>query len=152
MFLSGGEDMANSKLGVDIALDGGLSLLFASGSNDLKLSQTGDVSRIDDLSNVRQALIKRLNTRKGELWAHPEYGCGIWDILSEPMTDTWFLEALATIREAINDDPRSSVLGVTYEAVPQERYVIFTITYQVLDGRQDNLTWDYAPEEVTDSV
>ncbi len=62
------------------------------------------------------------------------------------------MEAVATIREAINDDPRSSVVSVTYEAVQQERYVIFTIVYQVIDGRQDNLIWDYAPEEVTGSV
>ncbi|TWH45888.1 GPW/gp25 family protein [Sporomusa sp. KB1] len=144
--------MANSKLGVDIALDGSLSLLTSTGSSDLKQSQTGDVARIDDVSTVRQALTKRLNTRKGELWAHPKYGCGIWDILSDLMTDTWYLEAVATIREAINDDPRSSVVSVTYEAVQQERYVIFTIVYQVIDGRQDNLIWDYAPEEVTGSV
>ena len=152
MCLLGGEGLANSKLGVDVALDGSLSLLTSTGSSDLKASQSGDVAKIDDLNTVRQALVKRLNTRKGELWSHPAYGCRIWDILSELMTETWYMEATAAVREAINDDPRCSVVSVSYEAVPQERYVTFTMVYRVADGRQDNLIWDYVPEEVTDSV
>lgn len=144
--------MKNPNLGIDIALDGNLGLLGATDSTDIKISQTNDIALIDDITGVRQALFKRLNTRKGELWAHPEYGCGIWDILSEPMTDTWFMEATATIRECINDDPRSSVVSVNYSAVPEERYVVFAIVYQVEDGRQDNLVWNYAPEAVTESV
>ena len=141
----------NQALGIDIALSGVSQWTDSSG--DLSVSTTNDLQTVNDLTVVRQAFIKRLNTRKGELWAHPEYGCGIWDILSELMSDTWYGQAVATVTECINDDPRAQVLSVTYEAVPQERQVTFTITYQILsDGRQDNLVWTYAPEAVTDSV
>lgn len=144
--------MANAALGVDIALDGSLSWQAAEG-NDMKTTDTNDIALVDDLDVVRQALFKRLNTRKGDLWAHPDYGCGIWDILSDLMTDTWYKEAVSTIQECINDDPRAQVVSVTYSAVPQNRQVAFTITYRIIsDGRQDNLVWNYAPEAVTASV
>ncbi|WP_285718844.1 GPW/gp25 family protein [Pelosinus sp. IPA-1] len=140
----------NKALGIDIALESNSNLLAATG--DIRTTDTNDLAVIDDLEVVRQALVKRLNTRKGELWAHPEYGCDIWDILSELMTDTWYKQAVSTIRDCINDDPRSQVISVTYDSVPQDRQVTFTILYSVIDGRKDNLVWDYAPEAVTDSV
>lgn len=142
---------ANLDLGIDILLTGNANLSATSG--DLSTTSTNDIAVVDDVENVRQALIKRLNTRKGDLWAHPDYGCDIWDILSDPMTDAWLKSAVQTIADAINDDPRSQVVKVTYESVQQERYVIFTIIYEIIDGRQDNLVWNYAEEEAfIDSV
>lgn len=141
----------NQALGVDIALSG--TSQWTDSSGDISVSTTNDLQTVDDITVVRQALIKRLNTRRGVLWAHPKYGCEIWDILSELMSDTWYRQAVATVTECINDDPRTQVVSVVYEGVPQERRVTFTITYQILsDGRQDNLVWTYAPEAVTDSV
>lgn len=140
----------NKALGIDIALESNSNLLVATG--DIQTTVTNDLSTVDDLEVVRQALVKRLNTTKGGLWAHPEYGCDIWDILSDPMTDTWFKQAIAAVIECINDDPRAQVISVTYDAVPQERQVVFTIVYSVVDGRQNNLIWNYASEAVTDSV
>lgn len=144
--------MANKALGIDITLSGSLHWTDAA-TGDIQTTQSNDLSIIDDLMVVKQALLKRLSTRKGELWAHPDYGCGIWDILSELMSDTWYAEAVATIKECINDEPRAKVISVSYSSTPQDRQVIFTISYQIVDdGRQDNLVWDYAPEAVTDSV
>jgi phage baseplate assembly protein W len=144
--------MANQALGIDIALSGILQWTDAA-TGDLQTTSGADLTTVDDITVVKQALVKRLNTRKGDLWAHPEYGCDIWDILSEPMSDTWYLEAVATIKECINDEPRARVISVSYTSIPQDRQVTFTISYQIVDdGRQDNLIWDYASEAVTDSV
>ncbi|GMB00226.1 GPW/gp25 family protein [Pelosinus sp. IPA-1] len=140
----------NKELGIDIALEG-LSWEVAIG-NDIKITDTYDFQLIDDLAVVRQAIIKRLNTPKGKLWAHPDYGCEIWDLLSEPMTDTWFMEAITAIHTCINDDPRAKVVDATYEAVLQERQVAFSITYVINDGRQGNLVWTYSSEAVMQSV
>lgn len=144
--------LANKALGIDIALSGVLQWTDAA-TGDIQTTQSNDLSTVDDLAVVKQALIKRLNTRKGDLWAHPEYGCAIWDILSEPMSDTWYAEAVATIKECINDDPRAKVINVSYDSSPQDRQVTFTVSYQIVDdGRQDNLVWDYDSEAVTNSV
>jgi phage baseplate assembly protein W len=142
--------MKNPKLGVDIALEGSVSLLCAAG--DIQTTGTQDVALVDDLAVVRQALGKRLNTRKGDLWSHPDYGCGLWDRVSELLSDTWFMQATAAVRECINDDPRTEVVSVNYEAAQEDRQVTFTVVYRVADGRQDNLVWSYAPEEVNRSV
>ncbi|MDF2568615.1 MAG: hypothetical protein K0R55_219 [Sporomusa sp.] len=144
--------MANQALGIDIALSGALHW-SAEATGDIQTTLSSDFSKVDDLTVVKQALVKRLSTRKGDLWAHPDYGSDIWDILSDPMSDTWYLEAVATIKECINDEPRAAVISVSYNSTPQDRQVTFTISYQIVDdGRQDNLIWDYASEAVTDSV
>ena len=68
------------------------------------------------------------------------------------MTTEWFARAVAALTDCINDEPRARCVSVTYAAVPQERRVAFTIRYQIIDGRQDNLIWDYAAEEAINGV
>lgn len=144
--------MANKALGIDIALSGVLQWTDTA-TGDIQTTKSNDLSTVDDLTVVKQALVKRLNTHKGDLWAHPGYGCAIWDIISDPMSDTWYLEAVATIKECINDEPRAKAISVSYVSIPEDRQVTFTVSYQIVDdGRQDNLVWDYDSEAVTDSV
>jgi phage baseplate assembly protein W len=142
--------MKNLTLGIDIALDSTNSML--TGTSDVKNTITKDLATVDDVDVVRQALIKRLNARKGDLWAHPEYGNDIWDLLSDLMSDDWIKQALIAVQDCVNDDPRAQIVEVTYNAIREERQITFNIVYQIIDGRQDNLVWDYAPEAVVDSV
>lgn len=143
--------MVNEKLGVDLKITDTDNWLSPE-SGGLVVTASGDAATIDDAALVDQALRVRLNTRKGELWAHPEYGNPVYDILSELMTPDWFARAVAGLTDCINDESRANCVGVTYSAVPQERRVEFAIRYRIVDGRQNNLIWNYATEEVIGNV
>lgn len=138
--------MVNERLGRDLKITGTAGW-FATTQGDLALNDFEDIGTVDDVAVVDQALKQRLNTRKGDLWAHPEYGNPIFDILSELMSDDWYMQAVAVLKDCINDEPRADCINVSYSSTPEKRSVEFTIQYRVVaDGRTSNLTWDYAPE------
>lgn len=142
--------MINAKLGVDLKIRD--SDLINPDSGGIVLNNIGDLDLINDIALVRQALIVRLNTRQGDLWSHPQYGNPVYDILSDLMTPDWFARAITGITDCINDEPRAQCINVSYTAVPQERRVEFAITYKIIDGRIDNLIWNYSSEEVINNV
>jgi phage baseplate assembly protein W len=144
--------LKNPQLGTDLALINAGNWLEGA-ETDLAITSRGDTATIDDIENVRQAIFLRLNTRKGDLWAHPSYGCGIWDILSEPMSDNFIAEALATIKAALAAEPRVRLIDITPEPLPEQRIIIFNIRYHILgDTRTDNLVWSIDVERVRASV
>lgn len=143
--------MKNKKLGVDIKITGANEWL-APDSGGIVLAGTGDMATVDDLALVDQALKLRLNTRRGELWAHPDYGNPVFDILSDLMSDAWLANAVNGLTVCINDEPRAECVSVSYEATPQDRRVTFTIRYRVIDGREASLIWNYASEEAIGDV
>jgi len=62
--------------------------------------------RLTDFALVKQDLRNQLFTRKGERVMNPNFGCGIWDLLFEPLTlstkDSITSELLAIVKA----DPR----------------------------------------------
>lgn len=143
----------NPQLGVDLKLEGGGGNWLAGDKSDLVVSDRGDLATVDDLDNVRQALIRRLNTTKGDLWAHPDYGNDVWALVSEPIDDNFKAQALANIKDCIAQEPRVKLLEVTAAETPVSRMVDFTIRYQILsDTRVDNLIWTIDTERVMNSV
>lgn len=144
--------MINERLGRDLKISGTAGWL-STAQGDLAINDFADISTVNDIAVVDQALKQRLNTRKGELWAHPGYGNPVFDILSELMSQDWYMQAVAALKKCINDEPRAECVDVSYTSVPQERRVEFTLQYRIVgDGRQGNLIWQYTPEAVEDSV
>lgn len=144
--------MINKKLGTDLKITGTAGW-FTTTHGDLAVNDFSDIGTVYDLAVVDQALKQRLNTRKGDLWAHPEYGNPVFDILSDLMTQEWYMQAVALLKECIDDEPRAECVNISYTSTPQERSVVFTIQYKIVgDGRQSNLNWAYAPEAVESSV
>lgn len=144
--------MINKRLGIDLKITGNAGW-FSTTQGDLTVNDFEDISIVDDVAVVDQALKQRLNTRKGELWAHPEYGNPVFDILSELMSNDWYMQAVAGLKECINDEPRAECVNISYDSTPQDRRVEFTIRYKIVgDGRQGNLIWEYASEGVKASV
>jgi len=125
--------VANEKLGVDLAFD----------LDDLLLTPTGDLALTEDTANVRAAVLRLLNTRPGELLAHPDIGNPVWDMLSDPITDGWLDLAKAAILTCLETEPRITVQDISAESLPEQRAVRFTITYLVLDEPgEENLVWE----------
>lgn len=125
--------MANEKLGVDLAFD----------LDDLLLTPTGDLALTEDTANVRAAVLRLLNTRPGDLLAHPDIGNPVWDMLSDPITDGWLDLAKAAILNCLEAEPRITVQNITTEPIPEQRLIRFVVSYQVLDEPgEENLVWE----------
>lgn len=122
--------MANPKLGVDLA------------GPDLIPTYQGDVALVEDKKNVKGAILRRLNTPLGGLFAHPQYGNPVHDILSEIMDQAWAGKAIAGIRQCLDQEPRVKVETVDVDMYPEQRLAVFNITYRVLDEPgAENLVW-----------
>lgn len=131
----------NPQMGVDIKLASELN--WAGGQeSDLANSDRGDFKLVDGSDNLRQALLRRLNTPLGGLWAHPEYGNGALNILSEPIDDSFKVMALDAIRNCIRAEPRAELVEISATEYAEERCLDFAIRYRELGSpRIDNLVW-----------
>ena len=144
--------MVNKRLGKDFKITG-TSGWFTTLQGDLVINSFSDIDTVDDVAVVDQALKQRLNTRKGGLWSHPDYGNPVFDIVSELMSREWYMQAVADVMDCINEEPRAECIDVSFTSTPQNRSVEFVIEYRIVgDGRRRNLNWEYAPEAVESSV
>lgn len=122
--------MTNPRLGVDLA------------GHDLRNTPQGDLALMEDIENVRYAIYRRLETPLRSLFAHPDYGNPVHDLLSEPMDQTWQGKAIAGIRECLAQEPRITVLKVVVDIDIENRKAVFSISYAVMGiPRADNLVW-----------
>jgi phage baseplate assembly protein W len=79
------------------------------------------------------------------LFAHPDYGNLIWDLLSENVNNAWAGKAETAIRECLNQEPRISVDSIQISIYPEARRVVADIYYQVKDvPGVENLVWSVA--------
>lgn len=72
-------------------------------------SSVGDTSfgtRLYDFALIQQDIINHFNTRKGERVMNPNFGCIIWDLLMEPLTDSIRDQLTNDITAICNNDPR----------------------------------------------
>lgn len=62
-----------------------------------------------DLALIKQDLINHFHIRQGEKLENPEFGCIIWDLLFDPLTED-LKEAIAqNVSDIVNYDPRVTV-------------------------------------------
>ena len=89
--------MREDYLGTDILFDA---------DGDLTISPIGDVVGISGRDCLLQDIRDRLSTLPGDLFAHPEWGCGIGRLLGALDTPLNRALALRYIRHALEADPR----------------------------------------------
>lgn len=62
-----------------------------------------------DIGLIKQDLVNHFHIRQGEKLENPEFGCIIWDLLFDPLTES-LKEAIAqNVTEIVNFDPRVKV-------------------------------------------
>jgi phage baseplate assembly protein W len=72
-------------------------------------SSVGDTSfgtRLYDFDLIRQDIINHFNTRVGERVMNPTFGCIVWDLLMEPLTDSTKEQLTENIKKICTNDPR----------------------------------------------
>lgn len=90
--------------------------LFVPGSRTYKGMSTvgtraGSVS-LYDLDLIKQDIINHFYIRQGERLGNPEFGCIIWDLLFDPLTEDAKTAILDNVTQIINYDPRVQVKNV----------------------------------------
>jgi phage baseplate assembly protein W len=90
-----------------------------------------------DLALIKQDLINHMHIRQGEKLENPEFGCIIWDLMFEPLTDE-LKEAIAeNITEIMNFDPRvkvDSLVVSQYESGVQVECELTYLPYNISEA------------------
>lgn len=79
---------------------------FAEQGFDMQFSNNDDYQVVEGLANLKQWIYHCLITNPGELFAHPDFGCGLEQHISDPMTPQLVGELTKRIRSQISRDPR----------------------------------------------
>ncbi|MCP4368022.1 MAG: GPW/gp25 family protein [Deltaproteobacteria bacterium] len=102
--------------------------------------------------DIREAILIILNTAKGERVMRPDFGCGINELVFEPLNQATFNRVETTVREALLFyEPRIDVISV-YVAEAEENAdkgkLEVNIEYSVksTNGR-NNLVYDFYLKE-----
>jgi len=69
--------------------------------------------RLTDFALVKRDLLNHFNIRKGEKLMNPKFGCGIWDFLFEPFTESTKQSIIKEVAFVINYDPRVNAEAIT---------------------------------------
>ena len=89
--------MRDDYLGMDVLFDG---------DGDLVVSPTGDLASAHGRGCLLQDIRDRLGTIPGDLFGHPDWGCGIGRLLGALDTPLNRVLAIRYIRHALESDPR----------------------------------------------
>jgi phage baseplate assembly protein W len=97
------------------------------------VNDTASVS-LFDYELIRQDLINRLSTARGERVMNPNFGTIIWHLIYDPLTDQLRDEIKDDLVSVITSDPRIS--PVKLELVDKDYGILVEITLAVLSTNQ----------------
>lgn len=100
---------------------------------------TGGSVSLYDINLIKQDLINHFYIRQGEKLGNPEFGCIIWDILFDPLTEELKNAIVANVQEIINYDPRiraSDVIVSQYENGLQIECELTYLPYNIAEALQ----------------
>jgi phage baseplate assembly protein W len=131
----------------------GTDLQVSLANLDLVRSPQAGLATVSGSDNVQGAVLRRLDTPFGNLPAHPEYGCGVWELLGEPLISGFSDRFLAAVRECLAQEPRISVTALRIAIVAELARVDVGISYQLLgQPGVSNLVWSVNLESVRAST
>jgi len=130
--------MREDYLGKDILFDE---------EGDLAVSRTGDLVLAVGRDCLLQDIRDRLGTIPGDLFAHPDWGCGIGRLLGALDTPLNRALAIRHIRHALESDPRVEDNTITITPLiftPEEKR--FNIRFTPIGGATlESLVWQLNP-------
>jgi phage baseplate assembly protein W len=92
-----------------------------------------------DYQLVKQDLLNSFYIRQGERIMNPTYGCIIWDLLFEPLTDGLKNLILQNVQQIVSNEPRvraDQILVTPYESGIQIELQLTYITYNLQQSLQ----------------
>jgi len=94
-----------------------------------------------DFELIKQDILNHFNTRQGERLMNPTFGCVIWDLLFEPLTEDIKGLILDNVNTIINFDPRvkaESVIVTSYSQGIQIQCTLKFVPYNIQQSLQLN--------------
>lgn len=78
---------------------------------------------------VMEAVLKRLSTPRGMLWAHPDYGLDLRNYIGEQITDATLAQLRSDVQAECENDERVLAVdvGVTWNSAASTLYVALTV-------------------------
>lgn len=95
--------------------------------------------KLYDFALVKQDLLNHFHIRQGEKLMNPEFGCVIWDLLFEPLTDHLKVLIQKNVEDIINADPRitaNETIITTYESGIQINCTVTYLPYNISEQIQ----------------
>jgi phage baseplate assembly protein W len=92
-----------------------------------------------DFELIKQDILNHFNTRQGERLMNPTFGCVIWDLLFEPLTEELKNLILENVNVIINYDPRitaETVIVTSYSQGIQIQCTLKFIPYNIQQSLQ----------------
>lgn len=99
------------------------------------VDDTNENTRLYDFDLVKQDIFNHFKTRKGERVMNPEFGCIIWDLLMEPLTDQSRELLVNDINRICNSDPRVTPTQIDLVEYPNGYLLELTL---VLNGTDES--------------
>ena len=118
-------------------------------TNNITSSPSGDLNQVAFFNNFLQAIRHRLLTQKGELYSHPAYGCDLYKLLGQSMTNTTVELARLYVVDAINQDPRVDKIlkvDITPERLNNALKISIVLT-TIVSHEPLNIVYDYYLEK-----
>lgn|SRR5574343_134198 len=97
---------------------------------------------LNDIMLVKQDIVNHFHIRQGEKLENPEFGCIIWDLLFDQLTDNLRDLIAQNVTEIINYDPRVNVQNVTVSQSEHGIIVDCTLTY-IQYNISESLTFNF---------
>ena len=135
---AGDFDLFSEAFGTDLFLTSDLfSLSQTSLQGEVESNLYGDLKTVTGLQNLKQAIIHRLLTVRGELEYHPEYGSNITRIIGNKNTFEWREKCKLEIQSTVLSDPRvEKVDGITVYHKGNSVFISCTINGNLLINAQ----------------
>lgn len=92
-----------------------------------------------DISLIKQDIINHFHIRPGEKLNDPEFGCIIWDLLFDPLTESLKTLIARNVTEIVNYDPRvkvDSIVVSEYESGIQVECELSYLPYNISEALQ----------------
>jgi len=83
-----------------------------------------------DLDLVKQDLLNHFHTRRGERPMLPTFGCRIWDMIFEPMTESNIELIVEEARRVVASDSRVRLETIQVKLVEQGVVINFTLFFE----------------------
>ncbi len=128
----------------------GTDILFDE-EGDLAVSRTGDLVLAVGRDCLLQDIRDRLGTLPGDLYAHPDWGCGIGRLLGAPDTPLNRALAVRYIRHALESEPRVEDNTITITPLifaPEEKR--FAIRFTPVGGAiPESFVWGFGLSDLS---
>jgi phage baseplate assembly protein W len=95
--------------------------------------------RLYDFDLIKQDILNHFNTRQGERLMNPQFGCIIWALIFEPLTEQVKDIILQNVNTIINYDPRvqaENVVITPYDTGLQIACVLKYLPYNIQQNLQ----------------